>query len=346
MSFPRIVHGFAGAALAVPARETPRRLNVIAVGLGVAAAIAAVALFAPQIGRVIAEDDAGARAFLRSDAARRPAYAAPIWRSTPAPPAATVNYAPAQRAPGPAMRAIDGVLTPAALRLRPVGGAPRARKNRPSSPLAAAGPVSTGSPLGRRSVCVRLCDGFHFPLGGARGEADLAGQAGMCGQLCPGAPTRLFVIPEGSEKIEDALARDGKKYAALPVAFRHLATRDNTCSCRKPGEETSATMRLLDDLTLRRGDGVMTEAGLRVFRGATRWPLRKRDFARVNAIDLPKPAISALAAVDRAGRRPPPASRQTPIAATPRPVPVVQSPGVIGKQVRLVPQVPETTLLR
>ena len=345
MSFKRIVHGFAGLSPAPAAAAPVRRLNAMAVGLGVAAALGAIALFAPQIGRVIAEDDGGARSFLRSEAGRRPAYAAPAWRSVPTP--AAVSYAPAQRAPGPAAKAIDGALEFRAVKLPPLGGgAPRARKDRPSTPLAAAGPVSTGSPLGRRSVCVRLCDGFHFPLGGARGEADLAGQAGMCGQLCPGAPTRLFVIPEGSERIEDALARDGKKYAALPVAFRHLATRDNTCSCRKAGEETSATMRLLDDLTLRRGDGVMTEAGLRVFRGATRWPLRKQDFARVNNIDLPKQNLSALAAIDRAGRRPPPTSRQTPVAATPRPVPVVSRPGALGKQVQLFAPVPEATLLR
>lgn len=348
MSVPRIVHGFSGPAptAAPPAPAPARRLNAFAVGFGVVAALGAVALFAPEVGRVIAEDDGGARAFLRSEAGRRPAYAAPAWRSVPAPAPVAVSYAPAQRAPGPAAKAIDSVLAPGVLRQPTVGAAPRARKDKPATRLAASGPVSTGSPLGRRSVCVRLCDGFHFPLGSARGEADLAGQAGMCGQLCPGAPTRLFVIPDGSEKIEDAAGRDGRKYTALPVAFRYLAQRDPTCSCRKPGQETSATVRLLEDLTLRRGDGVMTEAGMRVFRGATRWPLRKRDFARVGDIDLPKQARSALDAIDRAGRRPPPTGRQTPVAASPRAVPVVYRTGASGKQVLLAPAVPETTLLR
>lgn len=353
MSSVRVVQGFAGVAAPASAVVQPvRRFNSLAIGLGVVVALGALALFAPQLGKVIAEDDAGARAFLRSEAARRPTYPAPVWRSVPAPTHAS-SYAPAQRAGGlPAPRAIDALLTPG-FDMRKANAGKRAASKRkksvaklaPSAPASLI-PVAAGGGIGRRSVCVRMCDGFYFPLGGARNETDLAGQAGMCGQLCPGAQTRLFVIPDGSEKIEDAVGRDGKKYSALPIAFRHMATRDPTCSCRRPGQETSATMRLLDDLTLRRGDGVMTEAGMRVFRGATRWPLRKRDFAKVGDMKLPRYARSALLQIDRAGRRPAPTGVLTPVAATPRTVPVVFRPGTLGKQVQLFSPVPAATLLR
>ena len=350
MSLKRIVHGFSDSAVPdFAARpDLPSRLSLPAVALGCAAALGLIALVGP-LGRVVAGDDAGLHDFLRSEGSRgRSHYAAPAWRSLPAAPAASA-YAPSAYAPvssGKAQRALDAALDKAwpgdPFAVPAARSKAKAHRAAPTAATAAA----SFSPLGRRSMCVRLCDGYPFPLGAVRGPADMQTQTSMCENLCPGAPTQLFVMADGSEKLDDAVSANGKKYSALPVAWRHAATRDKTCSCRRVGQETSPVMSLLADLTLRRGDGVMTPEGMRVFRGATRWPLRKRDFARVNDIDLPKPAISALAAVDRAGRRPPPASRQTPVAATPRPVPVVQSPGVIGKQVRLVPQVPEMTLLR
>jgi hypothetical protein len=58
-------------------------------------------------------------------------------------------------------------------------------------------------------------------------------------------------------------------------------------------------MSLLDDLTLRRGDAVMTARGVRVFRGSTRWPLRHRDFVRVGETSLSPSARAALATLDR-----------------------------------------------
>ncbi|MBK9081930.1 MAG: DUF2865 domain-containing protein [Rhizobiales bacterium] len=332
----RIVHGFSDSAVPDFAARTdlPSRLSIPAVALGCAAALGLIALFGP-LGRVVAGDDAGVRDFLRTEGSRaRSNYAAPAWRSLPAAPAAASAYAPAYG--GRAQRALDAALDktwPADPFATPVARAKTKAHRAAPAPLATA----SFSPLGRRSMCVRLCDGYPFPLGAVRGPADMQTQTGMCENLCPGAPTQLFVMPDGAEKLDDAVSADGKKYSALPVAWRHAATHDKTCSCRRVGQETSPVMSLLADLTLRRGDGVMTPDGMRVFRGATRWPLRRRDFVPVATLKLPQVARERLVSLDRAARRAPPARAPVAIAPTaPRAAQIRLTPGPLGKQVRLV----------
>ncbi|MBL8588017.1 MAG: DUF2865 domain-containing protein, partial [Methylobacteriaceae bacterium] len=239
----------------------------------------------------------------------------------------------------PAGRAIDAALA------RETG---RAIARAHAARLAVAPVAPASSPLGRRAVCVRLCDGYHFPLGAVRDAVDAKAQGAMCGQLCPGAPTRLFVLPEGSEKIDQAVSLDGRRYSALPVAFRHATTRDPTCGCRRPGRETQPIMSVLEDLTLRRGDTVMTGEGVRVFKGATRWPLRRNDFAAVGAISLPKEMRSKLVSLDRAARKPPPQRALPEIAQSPVRPAVTRhlGPAMAGKQVRLVAPVPGFALVQ
>jgi hypothetical protein len=153
------------------------------------------------------------------------------------------------------------------------------------------------------AVCVRLCDGFHFPAGDQ--AAGTAGLEASCNTMCPGAPTRVYY--SRSDRIEDAVAmRTGKSYRALPVALRYASTRDNTCTCRTDGLPGLQSVEINRDPTLRRGDPVMTDAGFRIFRGAAHMPYRPRDFARLTesrGVTSVSPTI--LAAMERAsGIRP------------------------------------------
>jgi len=154
-----------------------------------------------------------------------------------------------------------------------------------------------------KAVCVRLCDGFHFPTGDQ--STGPAGLEASCNTMCPGAPTRVYY--SRSDRIEDAVAmRTGKSYRALPVALRYASTRDNTCTCRTDGLPGLPMVDVNRDSTLRRGDPVMTEAGFRIFRGAARMPYRPRDFASLaesRGVTTVSPVV--LAAMERAsGIRP------------------------------------------
>jgi hypothetical protein len=163
-------------------------------------------------------------------------------------------------------------------------------------------PGAGASTLGKRSVCVRLCDGFYFPIGAVNNSGDVEGHDALCSSLCPGAPTKLFVVPSGSEKMEDAVAvRDNKPYTALPVAFRHTGTADKTCACRGADQPHAKLVSLLKDFTLRSGDSVMTDKGFRVFKGSENWPYKQRDFVRLaNSHELTKDKKGALSVIERA----------------------------------------------
>jgi hypothetical protein len=152
--------------------------------------------------------------------------------------------------------------------------------------------------LSSRAVCVRLCDGSFFPVNGV----DAHGSQAACASLCPGAPTQVFYRATGSDQIEDAIASNGQRYATLPVAFRYRSTVDNTCTCGARDARDSS-VALFHDPTLRKGDSIMTAAGVRVFRGAHKPPYDMDDFIDLAQSSLPREARDTLMAMDRANAR-------------------------------------------
>lgn len=259
-------------------------------------AITATLTFTADIRTVFAFNDESAASFFRNDRARnQPQRAAP------------------QTAP-----ALPSIFGARSLTVTvPVGGAPqsikdrtlntRSDKPRMERKVAAAGtsgdkPSGAGiSSGGARSVCVRLCDGYHFPMGNTPSTSDVAAHEAVCSATCPGAPTRLFFMPAGTDDIGRAYsARGGQSYSALPVAIRHADKHDKTCSCRRNNEPQMALVSLYRDFTLRSGDAAMTQKGFQVFRGARKCPYNPKDFANLGASSLGKAEIRMLQAIERA----------------------------------------------
>jgi hypothetical protein len=150
-----------------------------------------------------------------------------------------------------------------------------------------------------RSVCVRLCDGFFFPVAQVSGASDLESHEAACQGLCPDAPTALYIEPSGSDKIEDAVSTTGAPYTALPVALRSRKTLDNTCSCHRSSPR-GYSVALLHDFTLRKGDAVMTPGGFMVFEGHKRAPFARGDFISVRQASITRNYRTALLAMERA----------------------------------------------
>jgi hypothetical protein len=144
----------------------------------------------------------------------------------------------------------------------------------PRSPRRTVRAASSG--VSGRAVCVRLCDGFFFPMGDVRASSEAAESA--CAGLCPGAPTHVYLVPPGGDGIEGAVSRDGRPYSALPVALRYTKAVDNTCSCKRSLEPQAVLASLARDVTLRAGDVVMTSKGLLVFRGSPQLPHNQASF--------------------------------------------------------------------
>jgi hypothetical protein len=120
-------------------------------------------------------------------------------------------------------------------------------------------PGGNGGPLGTyRTVCVRTCDGFYFPISYSTVPARFAADAEACQRLCPAAQVSLFTYHNPGEEIEQAVSLDGAPYSALPNAFRYRKELVAGCSCRKPGETWSQALRSTDE-TLENGDIVVTD---------------------------------------------------------------------------------------
>jgi hypothetical protein len=155
--------------------------------------------------------------------------------------------------------------------------------------------------FGQRAVCVRLCDGAFFPAGDLADEGSAAGQEALCGSQCPDAETKLYFIPRGEEKIDAAVSLDGQRYSELPAAFRYSKVRDEACTCGRHRQEQDMFQALMSDLTLRRGDAVMTDKGILVFNGSEGVSHSREDFVALSKAnrDVAKTASAELFLADR-----------------------------------------------
>jgi hypothetical protein len=152
-----------------------------------------------------------------------------------------------------------------------------------ATPRQAEGRTPTGENVsGARAFCVRTCDGFFFPAGPALSGDGRRAQQVTCNSMCPGAEVALYTLAsQGS--IEDAVGPRGQAYSALRTAFRFRQSVDRTCSCQGVATNGLARLPITHDFTLRAGDVVVTEQGVRVFRGAARFPYRNQDFVEARS---------------------------------------------------------------
>lgn len=126
--------------------------------------------------------------------------------------------------------------------------------------LSANGASPAAFATGTRTVCVRRCDGYLFPVGRLRARVDLPVHAAACAAACPGASTDLFTLAPGKSELDQAVALDGGAYRRSASANLYRRTRVENCSCQPPGT-TASLMPLADDRTLRPGDVIGSEAG-------------------------------------------------------------------------------------
>ena len=82
-----------------------------------------------------------------------------------------------------------------------------------------------------RTVCVRLCDGFHWPVSHSTTRDRFARDAKQCEQACPNR-SRLFV--HGASDSEPVAMKDleGRPYDKLGNAFRYQREYVADCTCR------------------------------------------------------------------------------------------------------------------
>jgi hypothetical protein len=260
-------------------RGSAGRLFALA-ALGAALGSGGVVLTASM---VQAEGDAGAREFIMQEAARRSEQTRlrnAAYTSTHYAPQASA-YAPAARIWRlPLMQALPDGRLAQPIDLNPFNkpGKKQADRKRKAAGTASArlDPV-TGAADKAQTLCVRLCDGFHAPIGYLRSAGDLKAHEALCTAMNPGVPVKVFRLAAGATGIAEAVAADGKRYDALPMAFSHEKASDPAC---RPAIVQAGERRisLLRDITLRPGDSVVLDGKVSTFAGSTSWPYSRRDF--------------------------------------------------------------------
>jgi hypothetical protein len=83
-----------------------------------------------------------------------------------------------------------------------------------------------------RSICVRLCDGFFYPISYSTYASRLSQDATECQSNCA-APAELYVYRNPGASPEQAISLNGSAYADLPVAFRYKKEYVKGCSCKQ-----------------------------------------------------------------------------------------------------------------
>jgi hypothetical protein len=139
-------------------------------------------------------------------------------------------------------------------------------------------PGGNGAPAGTyRTVCVRTCDGYFFPMSYSTVPSRFSDDAQACQRMCPAAEVSLFTYRNPGEEIEQAVSSvNGAPYTALPNAFRYRKEMVAGCSCRKPGETWADALRNADDsTTLESGDIVVTDKNAKLLSQAPRGPAGK-----------------------------------------------------------------------
>jgi hypothetical protein len=82
-----------------------------------------------------------------------------------------------------------------------------------------------------RTMCVRLCDGYYFPISNATTHQTFVRDANHCEASC-GAEARLFYMPSGDSDAAEMTDLTGLSYSALPNAFKYRKTLVSGCSCK------------------------------------------------------------------------------------------------------------------
>ncbi|MGE0846028.1 MAG: DUF2865 domain-containing protein [Flavobacteriaceae bacterium] len=82
-----------------------------------------------------------------------------------------------------------------------------------------------------RTVCVRKCDGFFWPVSFSTIPGHFSSDQAICQASCPGVDVALYAYSNPGGRLEDAETPDGQPYSELENAFRFRNEFVSDCHC-------------------------------------------------------------------------------------------------------------------
>ncbi|MBU1212803.1 MAG: DUF2865 domain-containing protein [Alphaproteobacteria bacterium] len=91
-------------------------------------------------------------------------------------------------------------------------------------------PRQSFSPGAYRTICVRSCDGYYFPISGSTSRGQFRKDAESCSARCSGG--KLYYAPRDSEDMAAMVDLTGRRYDQLDRAFVYRKKLIDGCACR------------------------------------------------------------------------------------------------------------------
>lgn len=82
-----------------------------------------------------------------------------------------------------------------------------------------------------RTLCVRTCDGYYFPISFSTVQSQFLRDEQVCAAMCPGADVALYMHLNPGQGPEAAVSLTGQRYSALPTAFAYRQSYNSACTC-------------------------------------------------------------------------------------------------------------------
>lgn len=91
-----------------------------------------------------------------------------------------------------------------------------------------------------RTLCVRTCDGFYFPVSFSTTKDRFSKDAAACQSMCPGAEAKLYYHSIPDEEPEQMVDLTGTRYMSTPTAFQYRVNGARStpgCTCQAAQDE-------------------------------------------------------------------------------------------------------------
>lgn len=172
-----------------------------------------------------------------------------------------------------------------------------------------------------RTVCVRSCDGYFWPVSYSTLPEYAGNDAQQCQSQCPGAEVQLYYYNNPGQEPEQMVSLMGEPYATLPNAFRYQREFDSSCTCKAPLN--------YGQINLAQTEGGQSRAVIEF--GQQTFPLPLRDPRRpASVVEAAPSAVATYVTVPLPRRRPAAPGEQ------PGPVPVPANPVATAPEQRIV----------